>query len=229
MWKRSNWEMLKVVVALSTTVSGLTVLMGFSDDEGPALLESFGNYFGLRDRGLRKAVSSLLALLGLPKDDADEIFRNYPEGVPEGRWAKDLVSDLLVICPVRFFAERLHGLGNRVHGYILHRANPKKDSGASRGYAIRLLFGVANAHSDAPEEQTLGHRMIAVMSHFFKTGELHVENATDNEGEVSLGLAPASTTFSPWVPNLRSEECEKLRRYFPISAEHRGSGNADSS
>lgn len=208
MWNPVMWKKLQV--------SGMSVLMGFSDNEAPALMENFADYLNVHLQETKTSAISLLSWLGFPLKDATEVTKNYAEGAGQRKWAQELLSDIAVVCPVRLFAEQLHALGNRVHTYVFHRSDPTSDAGVGREDLIRFLFGAAIRRGFPTEEQALSRHVMTRMAQFFKTGEIHAENDTVADGKYSISFTSSSNQLPRWVPDFRQEACENLRKYFPV-------------
>ncbi|XP_075534968.1 cholinesterase-like [Dermacentor variabilis] len=216
MWNPVMWKKLRV--------SGMSVLMGFSDNEAPALMENFADYLNVYLQETNTSAMSLLSWLGFPQKDATEVTENYAEGAGQRKWTQELLSDIAVVCPVRLFAEQLHALGNRVHTYVFHRSDSTSEEGVGRDDVVRFLFGSATARDLTIEERVLSRRVMARMVQFFKTGEIHGENDTVADGKYSVTFTSSSSELPRWVPDFRKEACENLRKHFPVIVELPDSG-----
>ncbi|KAH7961848.1 hypothetical protein HPB52_012653 [Rhipicephalus sanguineus] len=164
MWNPIMWK--------KFTPSGLSVLIGFSDDEAPAISENFASYLNFNLQDSERSASSVLTLLGIPQEEAAEVALNYSKTQSPGheKWAQELLSDIVVVCPVRLFAEQLHALGNRVHTYVFHGSDVTSVRSVGREDIARIFFGYAISQGLAIEEQVLSRRVIKRIGHFFKTG-----------------------------------------------------------
>ncbi|KAH6940231.1 hypothetical protein HPB50_026353 [Hyalomma asiaticum] len=198
--------------------TGMSVLIGFSENEAPALSENFANYLNLNLQDNEKSATSLLTLLGIPQEEAAGVALNYSKTKGSGRrqWVQELLSDIAVVCPVRMFAEQLHALGNHVHTFVFHSSDAVGPPGVGRADIIRILFGYVISRDLTIEEQVFSRRVIERMAHFFKTGEMHTENDTITSGKFSLTVTSASNHLPRWRPDLRKDDCENLRKYFPV-------------
>ncbi|XP_037561212.2 cholinesterase [Dermacentor silvarum] len=210
MWPTTLWKELKVP-------RNVTVLLGFSEYEGPDLMHFFQRFFRLgEERDLREVVRSILAVLRFSSAETTAILEHYPEGDANTSWVEQLLSDLLAVCPVRFYAERLRASGNTVHGYVLHCKNVSGPCiQPPRDYATRLLFGSPLVlDTSSPEEQALSQRVIGRWAHFFKTGWLAPPMGSTKEGGIDMDIMSLTHPTATWAPDLRREECHKLRPYF---------------
>ncbi|KAH9371022.1 hypothetical protein HPB48_013417 [Haemaphysalis longicornis] len=165
-------EILFVSCAMYIQVSGMKVLVGFSDDEGPALLSFINRGFRIRLYNVAEQVRSVLShYYGFAPEDAKNITSYYDKDQGAGNFAEELFSDLLAVCPVRLFAELLHAWGNRVHTYVLHRTHfAASESGVLRGQSVRLLFGYPILQQAEESERALSTRVISHWAHFLKLG-----------------------------------------------------------
>ncbi|XP_077553482.1 acetylcholinesterase-like [Haemaphysalis longicornis] len=156
-----------------TTWKHLNVLVGFSDDEGSELLTFINSSFRFGPQNMSEQVRSVLSnYYGFSPEDAKNITSLYDKGQRDGNFAEELFSDLLVVCPVRLFAEQLHAWGHRVHTYVLHRTRSEdSESGVPRGQSVRLLFGYPVLQQAEESETALSTRVISHWAHFFKTGQ----------------------------------------------------------
>ncbi|XP_065296344.1 cholinesterase-like isoform X2 [Dermacentor albipictus] len=212
MWPTRLWKELKVP-------RNVTVLLGFSDREGPDLVRFFQRFFRLgTERDLREVARSILGVLRFTSAEATAILEHYPEaqGAANSSWLEQLLSDLLAVCPVRFYAERLRASGNNVHGYVLHCKNVNGQCVKPlRDYAVRLLFGSPLVLGTSSfEEQALSRRVILRWAHFFKTGWLAPAIDSVRQGGIAIAMVSLRHPTSKWAPDLRKEECDKLRPYF---------------
>lgn len=122
------------------------------------------------------------------------------------------MSDLLAVCPVRFYAEYLRKSGNTVLGYVLHRQSADE---LPRDYAARLLFGsplVLGASSS--EEKVLSREVIMLWATFLKTGLIVPANVSLKVGETAIDMMSFTHPSESWTPDLRKEECGRLRPHF---------------
>lgn len=84
-------------------------------------------------------------------------------------WERDLLADLLVVCPVRHFAEFLAKAGsNWVQRYLFWRSSPGPS--AQRTYALSLVFGDPIRNDRDSREQALSRRMVTLWAGFAKNG-----------------------------------------------------------
>ncbi|XP_049518840.1 acetylcholinesterase-like [Dermacentor silvarum] len=143
-------------------------------------------------------------------------LNNTPRAPTNNSWVDQLLSDLLVVCPVRFYAELLRASGNTVHGYVLHCKNVSGQCiKPPRDYAARLLFGSPlMLGTSSLEEQALSREVIARWAHFFKTGWLRPAISSMKEEYIEINTMSLTNPASTWAPDLRKEACEKLRPYF---------------
>ncbi|EEC10938.1 hypothetical protein IscW_ISCW008335 [Ixodes scapularis] len=79
---------------------------------------------------------------------------------------------MLVVCPVRHFADYLRQSGgNTVQRYLLARGGGGDlGRGAQRTYALQLAFGNPIRLEGHADEQALSRRVIALWTNFAKTG-----------------------------------------------------------
>ncbi|XP_065295085.1 cholinesterase-like isoform X2 [Dermacentor albipictus] len=212
MWPTRLWKDLKMP-------RNVTVLLGFSEYEGPDLMHFFQRFFHLGgEPSLHEHVRSILMLLRFSSAEATAILDQYFEaqGAKNTSWLEQLLSDLLAVCPVRFYAERLRASGNNVHGYVLHCKNVNGQCiKPPRDYAARLLFGSPLVLDPSSfEEQALSRIVIARWAHFFKTGWLRPVIGSINQETIQVNMISLTKPASTWTPDLRKEACEKLRPYF---------------
>ncbi|KAH7961534.1 hypothetical protein HPB52_009908 [Rhipicephalus sanguineus] len=211
MWPVHLWKALKIP-------SNVTVLLGFSDHEGPDLMDFFQRFFQLgEETNTREAVRTILELLSFSSADATAILNHYLEDAANASWADQLLSDLLAVCPVRFYAEYLRKSGNTVRGYVLHRqgADGQQLSKLPRDYAARLLLGSPLVlGTSSPEEKALSRGVIAQWASFLKTGLLIPANVSLKVGVTAIDMKSFTHPSATWTPDLRKEECEKLRPHF---------------
>ncbi|KAL1480722.1 hypothetical protein MTO96_050793 [Rhipicephalus appendiculatus] len=193
----------------------------------PAISENFASYLNLDLQDSERSASSVLTLLGIPPEEAAEVALNYSKTQSPGheKWSQELLSDIAVVCPVRLFAEQLHALGNRVHTYVFHGSNATSGSGVGREDIVRILFGYSISRDLSIEEQVLSRSVIKRIGHFFRTGEIHAENEAITDGKFSITITSDSNQLPPrWMPDLRKEACDNLRKYFPVMGDLPDSG-----
>ncbi|KAL1473537.1 hypothetical protein MTO96_021938 [Rhipicephalus appendiculatus] len=94
------------------------------------------------------------------------------------------------------------------------RTDPKL-SELPRDYAARLLLGSPLVlGTSSPEEKVLSREVITLWASFLKTGLLIPANVSLKVGETSIDMMPLTHPSETWTPDLRKEECEKLRPHF---------------
>ncbi|KAH6937511.1 hypothetical protein HPB50_000991 [Hyalomma asiaticum] len=206
-WPAILWRELKIP-------RNVAVLVGFSEQEAQDLLYFFEQFFRLdEERNLRDVARTILTLLSFSSAEATAILNHYPEDAANTSWVGHLLSDLLVVCPVRFYAEYLRNSGNTVHGYVLERKIGEGQP--SRDYAARLLLGSPLVlGTSSPTEQALSREVIVRWANFFKTGLFTPANVSLMVGETEMSMMSLTHPMATWEPDLRKEECEKLRPYF---------------
>ncbi|KAL3220989.1 hypothetical protein MRX96_050295 [Rhipicephalus microplus] len=206
MWPVHLWKALKIP-------DNVTVLLGFSEHEGSDLMDFFQRFFRLdNETNTGEAVRTILALLNFSSAEATDIMDPYFKDAANASWAEQLLSDLLAVCPVRFYAEYLRKSGNTVLGYVLHRQSADE---LPRDYAARLLFGsplVLGASSS--EEKVLSREVIMLWATFLKTGLIVPANVSLKVGETAIDMMSFTHPSESWTPDLRKEECERLRPHF---------------
>ncbi|KAL3251622.1 hypothetical protein MRX96_055058 [Rhipicephalus microplus] len=199
--------------AVTQIPDNVTVLLGFSEHEGSDLMDFFQRFFRLdNETNTGEAVCTILALLNFSSAEATDIMDQYFKDAANASWAEQLLSDLLAVCPVRFYAEYLRKSGNTVLGYVLHRQSADE---LPRDYAARLLFGsplVLGASSS--EEKVLSREVIMLWATFLKTGLIVPANVSLKVGETAIDMMSFTHPSESWTPDLRKEECERLRPYF---------------
>ncbi|KAM7283946.1 cholinesterase [Ixodes scapularis] len=209
--QNSPFELRRSVNVTSTKVSGLQVLLGHLDDDGShftSLLES-------RDLLQPSLAPRLLQEFGLNATSSTAVSEHYLRSSTGGlhRWAGNLLGDMLVVCPVRHFADYLRQSGgNIVQRYLLARGGGGDlGRGAQRTYALQLAFGNPIRLESHADEQALSRRVIALWTNFAKTGHvpalkgetiydysLHISGPEDNGGALSF----------------RKTECDFLKDYY---------------
>ncbi|KAH7964452.1 hypothetical protein HPB51_027309 [Rhipicephalus microplus] len=199
--------------AVTQIPDNVTVLLGFSEHEGSDLMDFFQRFFRLdNETNTGEAVRTILALLSFSSAEATDIMDQYFKDAVTASWAEQLLSDLLAVCPVRFYAEYLRKSGNCVLGYVLHRQSADE---LPRDYAARLLFGsplVLGASSS--EEKVLSREVIMLWATFLKTGLIVPANVSLKVGETAIDMMSFTHPSESWTPDLRKEECERLRPHF---------------
>ncbi|KAH8026127.1 hypothetical protein HPB51_016438 [Rhipicephalus microplus] len=141
-------------------------------------------------------------------------------------WAGNLLADILVVCPVRHFADYLASSGNNgVHRYLLLRRrhpstaesqeddSPSSSETVAQLYALGLVFGdpLRRNNSDA-EEQALSRRMITLWTDFAKRGTIPADlGETIFNYTIAISSAP-NTERSPF--EFRKTQCDFLKDHY---------------
>ncbi|XP_077516716.1 acetylcholinesterase-like [Amblyomma americanum] len=170
---------------------------------------------------LNSFAPALLPELGFSNDSAIVVARYYMNG-SAGNWAGDLLMDVLVVCPVRHFADYLDEAGNSVHRYLLLRRRRTSsdnastadgewgDNSAPRLYALGLVFGEPLRHPDGDaEEQALSRRMIALWTEFAKRGTI-----TTDVGESIFNYTIAISKTDGSTFQFRKSQCDFLKNHY---------------
>ncbi|XP_077557922.1 cholinesterase-like [Haemaphysalis longicornis] len=200
-------------------VTGVKVLLGHLEDEAPYLVSSLKNE-GLVDEQIMNSVADLLRDLGFSSESSIVVTRYYKNGSAgnSSHWAGDLLTDVLVVCPVRHFADYLDDAGNNsVHRYILLR-NPSAEASTvypgltPRLYALRLVFGDPLRRKGDSQEQELSRRMIAIWTDFAKSGTVPAGLSESIFGYTIAISSGPDTGASPF--HFRKSQCDFLKDHY---------------
>ncbi|KAH6934837.1 hypothetical protein HPB50_001521 [Hyalomma asiaticum] len=213
-------------------LTGVNVLLGHMEDEAPYLMSHLQKKGVVEGPALDRMAPNLLQYLGFNDSSSVVITHYYTNGLAgnASHWAGDLLTDVLVVCPVRHFADYLITSGNNsVYRYLLlRRRRPTTSDSASheleddspspperphRLYALGLVFGdpLRENNSDV-EEQALSRRMIALWTDFAKSGTVPADmGETIFNYTIAISSAP-NTDRSPF--EFRKTQCDFLKDHY---------------
>ncbi|KAL3249682.1 hypothetical protein MRX96_055891 [Rhipicephalus microplus] len=211
-------------------LTGVNVLLGHMEDEVPYLMSHLQKKGVVEGPVLDRMVPSLLQYLGF-NDSSSVVIAHYYTNhrarratLATGR--ATCLPDVLVVCPVRHFADYLASSGNNgVHRYLLLRRrhpstaesqeddSPSSSETVAQLYALGLVFGdpLRRNNSDA-EEQALSRRMITLWTDFAKRGTIPADlGETIFNYTIAISSAP-NTERSPF--EFRKTQCDFLKDHY---------------
>ncbi|XP_049268770.1 uncharacterized protein LOC119381527 [Rhipicephalus sanguineus] len=233
-------------------LTGVNVLLGHMEDEVPYLMSHLQKKGVEEGPVLDRMVPNLLQYLGFNDSSSVVIAHYYTNAVltkcwvhcasslivtkSQGsagnatHWAGNLLADVLVLCPVRHFADYLVSSGgNSVHRYLLLRRrhpstadsisqeveddSPSSPERPPQLYALGLVFGdpLRRNNSDA-EEQALSRRMITLWTDFAKRGTIPADLG-ENIFNYTIAISSApNTDRSPF--EFRKTQCDFLKDHY---------------
>ncbi|KAH7969530.1 hypothetical protein HPB52_019306 [Rhipicephalus sanguineus] len=213
-------------------LTGVNVLLGHMEDEVPYLMSHLQKKGVEEGPVLDRMVPNLLQYLGFNDSSSVVIAHYYTNGSAGNatHWAGNLLADVLVLCPVRHFADYLVSSGgNSVHRYLLLRRrhpstadsisqeveddSPSSPERPPQLYALGLVFGdpLRRNNSDA-EEQALSRRMITLWTDFAKRGTIPADLG-ENIFNYTIAISSApNTDRSPF--EFRKTQCDFLKDHY---------------
>ncbi|XP_064454661.1 acetylcholinesterase-like isoform X1 [Ornithodoros turicata] len=201
----------------ASEVSGMDVLLGYVEDEGSGMIvDLFNTYLKTLRPGNAEPFVFMLRRLGFTLKDAEEIANAYYRGTAGNQrlWKEHMCADILVVCPVQYYAEALARGGNNVVTYYMTRDHSGVGP-AQHGYVRNLLFGSPVFHAGSLAAHSLSRNTITYFTNYAKGIVKGIHPKTISEAGYALLFRPFQLAFKGTSGfSLRKKQCDFLRPFF---------------
>ncbi|XP_064454662.1 uncharacterized protein LOC135365929 isoform X2 [Ornithodoros turicata] len=165
---------------------------------------------------LDDALPNFFPRFDLTPPDTSVASQNASEGTAGNQrlWKEHMCADILVVCPVQYYAEALARGGNNVVTYYMTRDHSGVGP-AQHGYVRNLLFGSPVFHAGSLAAHSLSRNTITYFTNYAKGIVKGIHPKTISEAGYALLFRPFQLAFKGTSGfSLRKKQCDFLRPFF---------------
>ncbi|XP_064456220.1 cholinesterase 2-like [Ornithodoros turicata] len=204
-----------ITLRQQTKLEDMDVMLGYTEMEGLSMSKRYLPFLTSEYLMVQKHVletsSRVLTRMGFDPQSAIWISEQYSLSFANRarNWVQDLLSDILVVCPVQYYAEYLAITGNRVQYYYAYRQNATECESVQYGYVTDHIFRPDYKYAGS-EANDFSRKIVQVFADFANNLTKFLPRTVFSAGcSVVFGQFTKSTSL-----NFRKEQCSFLRPFY---------------